>query len=134
MLHEKDAPASGLLKILGRRGVRKGFIIEAAALVLDNEFDETVFQKKAEINIFLFVATITMLDGIVHSFCYSDHDIAVNVIVKLKLLFCVVNKAFNHSNVFHDGRNLDTDRIHEECLTSFYLVPMRLKYSLTSFL
>ena len=54
-----------------------------------------------------------VFDGIVDGLGHSDHDITINIIVQVEFLLRIVNEAFNHSNIFHYGWNLDTDRIHE---------------------
>jgi hypothetical protein len=47
----------------------------------------------------MLVAGVAVFDGIVHSLGHGNHDVAVDVIVEVKSLFSVVNKAFDHSYV-----------------------------------
>ena len=60
-----------------------------------------------------YEAAVAVLDSIVHRLRYRDHDVAVNVVVQVELLLRVVNKAFNHADILHYRRYLDTDGIHE---------------------
>ena len=40
-----------------------------------------------------------MFDSIVYSLGYGNHYIAIHIVIQLKAFFCIVDKAFDHSNV-----------------------------------
>jgi hypothetical protein len=40
-----------------------------------------------------------MLNGIIHRLGYRNHDIAIDVVIKLKFFFGIINEALNNPDV-----------------------------------
>src|SRR3546814_6345414 len=91
-------------------------------------FPYSTLFRSAEIHILRLVTTVAVLDSIVHRLCHGDHNVAVDVVVQVKFFFGIVNEAFNHSNIFHYGWNLDTDRRSEEHTSELQSL-MRISYA-----
>src|SRR5688572_1064833 len=112
MLHQKNSTTAQLFNVFGRCWIRKVLVVEPFSLIFYNKTDHTVIQGKSQMNILRLIISVSVFNGIVNRLCYSNHYITIYVVIQMKTLFGIVNKTFNHTNVFRDGRNLDTNGVH----------------------